>query len=54
MGTQHPGDLRMQEGPLSSNDLKSRSISKKFFLVRQGTGLYPPPAPQSLFVQGTH
>ena len=54
MGTQHPGDLRMREGPLSSNDLKSRSISKKFFLVRQGTGLYPPPAPQSLFVQGTH
>ena len=54
MGTQHPGDLRMQEGPLFSNDLKTGSISTKFFLVRQGTGLCPPPAPQSLFVQGTH
>lgn len=29
MGTQHPGDLRMQEGPLSSNDLKTASISQK-------------------------
>ena len=36
MGTQHPGDLRMQEGPLSSNDLKTGSISQKFSLSQAG------------------
>lgn len=36
MGTQHPGDLRMQEGPLSSNDLKTGSISQKVFPSEAG------------------
>ena len=36
MGTQGPGDLRMQEGPLSSNVLKPGSISHKVFPSEAG------------------
>ena len=36
MGTQDPGDLRMQEGPLSSNVLKMGSVSHKVFPSEAG------------------
>ena len=36
MGTQDPGDLGMQEGSLSSNDIKTGSISHKVFLSEAG------------------